>query len=407
MTLLRACSGLLKIRVVLLAVGACDRAEQRSLDYGLPSWSAAEDFRIGSLDDPTQALAPIPTRGIAVGPRGHVYVGQRFDQEIRIYDEVARLVRVIGGKGGGPGEFTALEYLGILGDTLYAINLFPPRLTLFSLSGDHLSTNPIALAAVSDDYVAAPPYLLFPDGTGLASPGFEAERVLANERIRRIYLRVDREGNVIDTVFSHPAARSTIVLALRGGRALATSQPFQDWPLVAFTSDGRRMAVVDRDASQNRQDGASFRVTVMTTAGGVLYAREYGYEPVHLPAQVVDSAVAVRVRFVAHEFSTALDAEKAVREAMYIPAYYPPVTDLDYANNGNLWIKREHLGERLQRWEVHDPNGRRCATIELPSTLDIKLIQGDAIWAVELDQYDVPYVVRYRITGSTGCSKLN
>src|SRR5690625_1170107 len=107
---------LLTILTVALACGEPDGGVD---EPSVPTWSLVEELRIGSLDDEDQALTRIEPNGLAVHPSGHLFVAQPRLAEIREYDPTGGLVRVIGGRGSGPGEFNMLRGIGFLGDTLY------------------------------------------------------------------------------------------------------------------------------------------------------------------------------------------------------------------------------------------------------------------------------------------------
>ncbi len=140
----------------------------------MQSWSVVEELRIGSVDDPETSLTRV--NGLAIGPQGHVYIAQPQDGQIRIYDRDGRFIRAFGGRGNGPGEFTRLLAIGLLADTVYALNIDPARVSLFTLEGEHIKTTLLA-APPADDYGILVPFMLFPDGTGVASRAFTPEAV--------------------------------------------------------------------------------------------------------------------------------------------------------------------------------------------------------------------------------------
>jgi hypothetical protein len=92
-----------------------------------------EELRIGSVDDPDAGFTDIG--GIAVDSEGLVYVLERRDRAVRVYDTSAQLVRTIGRSGEGPGEFRSPLLLGLLGDTLWVNDVGLRRVTFFSRGG--------------------------------------------------------------------------------------------------------------------------------------------------------------------------------------------------------------------------------------------------------------------------------
>lgn len=80
-------------------------------------WRLTPDLRIGSLDDAEQSLTTIA--GVSIGPDGLIFIAQPRDWNVRVHDAAGRFVRVIGRKGGGPGEFESISAVHWRSDTLY------------------------------------------------------------------------------------------------------------------------------------------------------------------------------------------------------------------------------------------------------------------------------------------------
>lgn len=93
----------------------------------LPAWTVVQELRIGALDDPEQALGPTNPNLLAVAPNGDIHVGQPQSGEIRTYDSTGALVRVIGGRGRGPGEFMRMVSIGLVEGELYGVDLSPAK----------------------------------------------------------------------------------------------------------------------------------------------------------------------------------------------------------------------------------------------------------------------------------------
>jgi hypothetical protein len=59
-------------------------------------------------------------------------------------------------------------------------------------------------------------------------------------------------------------------------------------------------------------------------------------------------------------------------------------------------LRREQFSDPLT-WTVIAPNGNIVATLSLPPNVRPMTVIGDQAWGVELDDDDVPQLVRYRI----------
>jgi hypothetical protein len=128
-----------------------------------------------------------------------------------------------------------------------------------------------------------------------------------------------------------------------------------------------------------------------------IFSRAYQYLPIRMDPLVADSAVARSVEARLRFFGTPAATEAAVRAVMDIPEYFLPVGRAEYAETGDLWLQREALHDADHTWWVLNPEGEQIARVTIPMGLDPRLIRGDELWGVELDELDVPYVVRYRI----------
>lgn len=61
----------------------------------------------------------------------------------------------------------------------------------------------------------------------------------------------------------------------------------------------------------------------------------------------------------------------------------------------NHWIEP-------QAWDVFDPDGTFLGRLELPPRAALHVMRGDRAWGTVLDANDVPYLVRWRVSGMSG-----
>ena len=128
--------------------------------------------------------------------------------------------------------------------------------------------------------------------------------------------------------------------------------------------------------------------------------RNAGYDPVPLPAERFDSAVAA----MSEEWSGfgRPTTEADIREAMYRPAYLPAVRGVMRAADGTIWLRRfdpvqSEDGESMNESWVLDAEGVPLALARFPAGVRVAVIDGDTVWGIELDELDVQYIVRYRL----------
>ena len=98
----------------LVACGPVGDDRIRDLD-DLPRLEAVEEQRLGHFDDPdVGSTFPVQAE---VDRDGNVYVLEASVPEIRVFSADGALLRRIGQRGEGPGEFRSARF-GVMGDTV-------------------------------------------------------------------------------------------------------------------------------------------------------------------------------------------------------------------------------------------------------------------------------------------------
>jgi len=383
--------------VLCLAVLGCGETPTPSLSISSNvEWTATQNLRIGSLDDPASALTRVG--GLAIDHEGRIYVSQPMDETIRVFDAEGQPVATIGRAGDGPGEFREVRGIGIFSDTLYVSDPTAARVTFFSLTGQVLETLHLTPHGLSPEWFAVTPWWLAPDGTALSPAAFLPPTTGPDQDSRQLLVRIDRAGEVLDTavIVDWPSEES-IELRSPVGSAVIT-QPFAGsfWPIVA--ADGSRVAVT-RVLDTEGGDSSAFCATVLRSLRDTVWSNSYSYEPIPISASMVDSTVAARARRLNKEvFPNPDDAERQIRQGISVPDHLAPMSGGVFAEDGQLWLQREDIPGEDQRWTVLDTAGIPVAQINLPRGLRVEVVRSDTLWGVEVDAFEVPYVVRYLIT---------
>ena len=366
-------------------------------------WSAWEEVRIGSEDEPGNVLTRVSQ--VRLGPGGAMLVGQPMDHTIRVYDGAGRAVRSIGRRGSGPGEFEGLGGFGFLGDTLYASDHRLGRVSLFSADGGFHTTFILRSPLIDDHsppwYLPGSPSSFLSDGTAMVNATMPVMLMEAGIITQVPWLRLARSGQLLDTLAWQDISWKPVRI-VSGGQEFVSRSPFEDPPLVQAMADGSGLAVVERRAATSRGP-ARFRVTRIGIDGDTLWAREYPYTPVRTPGAVVDAGVEQIVERLSRGRGVRTpprpaEIERALRSGGHVPEGLPPVTATASGDDGTLWLRREETAAETVRWEVLDRNGVLQATLSLPARVTVHAFAGDVLVGVELDELDVPYVVRYRVT---------
>ncbi|MCC6316262.1 MAG: hypothetical protein IT361_01130 [Gemmatimonadaceae bacterium] len=149
--------------------------------------------------------------------------------------------------------------------------------------------------------------------------------------------------------------------------------------------------MIDRRVASERRRG-SFRVTAIRADGDTLWSKSYGYEPRALEKGIRDSVFRSYESRLLRSGAT----PQQIRDAIFLPAYRPPISAAFAGADGSLWLARETGAATIEYW-VLDAAGHHVATARSPAKVSIRAVSGNYVWAVETDNDDVQRVARYRI----------
>jgi hypothetical protein len=380
----------------------------------LPVLEVRELLRIGSLDDPDYGFSFV--RGVDVDEEGNLYVMEAQDQEIRVYDPDGELVHRFGGRGEGPGEFTGLERFGVMGDTVWAFDTGLRRLTLFTQGGEVLSSSVVeeVFASFRSPRERAVLWPGRPDGDGLflaeTGPvaldfGLPQER----ETVQVPLVRFGPDGQVVDTVGFVPRWWGFQTDVVSVGRSTYTI-PNPPWAGSRWTHTPRDVLTIDQG-----RPGELHRLRIVRTrhSGDTVRVRDFSYRPHPFPPELMDSLAVVQAHrvgsfgrvgpagFEQHErhAQDSAAARTAIRRAMDWPEVQPPVRAEFVTSEGALWLMREQLRAGTRRWTLLDPEDEPEGELRLPSGAQIMWSDGPEFWTMERDEFEIPWLVKYRIEG--------
>ncbi len=112
---------------VVFALASCQAGSRDR--PGIQRMILSADLRIGSETAGPEYLFTNLTKVVPTDDA--IFVLQGGIPEIRVYGLDGRYRRTIGRAGAGPGEFDGLEVIGVLGDTLWAVDGNLRRITYF------------------------------------------------------------------------------------------------------------------------------------------------------------------------------------------------------------------------------------------------------------------------------------
>lgn len=381
---------------VLLSVGftlALDPC--RVVQAQTPAWQAVRDVRV-AFDDGPGALTSVS--GLTVGRDGRVYVSQPQEGIVRVYDSRGRFLRKIGRSGAGPGEFERPSRLGWRGDTLWVGDSPQARISLFRPNGSFVRSITFTQAGPLTGGRPNVPGSLLADGSvlGLWLPPMYT--LAGAKPVVEPLVRFSPRGDPLG-VLGRRQRRQEFVRVRSGTSSTYFAQPFSDSPLTAVAPDGSGLVIVTRAAATSRRQ-ASFTVRKVSFSGRTAFERAYPYTPRPLTGDAVESVVnkhAGGMQEAKFRTPPAAAARRLIREALYRPGYLAPVTDVVLGRDGTIWLRREATGRAVFDWQVLDAAGRPVGRVSLPAKVAVQYADRTQVWGVELDELDVPTLVRFRV----------
>ena len=388
---------MLRLIVSILFAASLAASASTATAQVLSQRRAVELYRIGGPNaEEAYAFPELPN--LVASQSGLVFA--RFAQagNISVFDQAGRHLRTIGRKGQGPGEFDFALAHGLLGDTLWVRNGFAPRISTFTIGGAHISTTPTPFQFASHQFSA-------PLGTsgymrnGRAYLLVDANVLGVSDRIQLPVLIGDRRMQRVDTLL-HVANPPGVFVPELGTFGVS---PIESPPLIHFATDGSGVIVVDWSGSSLSQA----RVRSFDPTGRLVWTRNVTMTPGRLTPQLRDSLITAyegrinRIAEIARRTggSVPRDIRAAAERALDLPDRLPPVRSVVKGIDGTIWLEQSD-GVIGGRWTVLDENGLPAFEVQLNPTIRLQQAKRDAIWATTVDEFDVPYIVHFRVEGS-------
>lgn len=412
----------LSLTCLLCGCGEAGGPADNSLET-LPDLVAEEEIRIGDRDDPDYGFSRVYS--LDVGEDGNVFVLESLVPEIRVYSPEGTLLRRIGKRGEGPGEFQGGPSFGVLGDTLWTVDRGLNRITIFDLGGDVLSTGTIdqVMVPLPSSFATVRPWAMRPDGMFISAvSGVRSSRrdpptgVTATDSIPTPFLLYDATGSVTDTIgwAERPPPRfwrppSEYRMEMRSieiaGRQQFVPGPPSGLPWWLNQLDG--YLLVETPLAEAPGEGV-LTLTRIGLVGDTVFSRDLFYDPIPYSDADLDSIAARGARGEAGGMlpfftpgASPPDNWKAIanrlRAEMDFPEFQMPIEYPFGARDGSVWLRWQDADSPEARWVLFDPQGRPRGVLTLPLDYRILWSQGDIFWAVDPDEYDVPWLVRFRI----------
>lgn len=386
-------------------------------------WTLEETLRVGSLDG-DDALSFVP--GIAIDPgTGDFYVPQR--QGVLVFSDTGDLRRVVGREGSGPGEFEAgARAVTWANDELWVADAF--RAQSFDSAG-----RPVDFVS----FRAAMPHegSFFVPEAPLADGSFWGRRWVTTMRgspgspTRVTLQRYDREGDPLDTIAVLDVRSRRIVTSPETGgfarHPLWSTLPPSAGPSLGDIVASDRASFILVDGAGGATNPDEFSLLRLSLTGDTLMHRSVPYEPVPISDEERDWWLEEFAASMAGDYTQGRagyrqrDAAARNRERrragdlFWLPDHYPPVRRVMAGRDGTIWLLREfNVLEGRDPWEVYDRDGELIGRVEIdggrghvtPWISRVQILQAsvEEVWATSTDEFEVPYIHRYRVDRGCG-----
>ncbi|UCG87586.1 MAG: 6-bladed beta-propeller [Gemmatimonadota bacterium] len=313
---------------------------------------------------------------------GTIVIANGGTHELRWYDATGTFVRSVGRRGGGPGEFTALDNIAVLrGDSIVAYDSEGNRISVFSPVGEFARS--ATLQGPRGFMVGA-----FADGSVVITATTAAGLMEGLSRWTESAFRYAATGLLLDTLGVFPGTEWFMEIQRSGSRIAAvssTSRPFAKSASFAASRDAFYAG------SQDTYEIAAYSVEGDLTA---LVRRDF----MNLPVTAADID--------AHRASELVDVTDPVERAEQLqrlekvpyPETMPAYGTIEIDTEGNLWVADyRRPGDDGPRWTVFDPEHRMLGTVQTPPGFRIHQIGSSFVLGRWRDELDVEHVQLYEL----------
>jgi hypothetical protein len=351
----------------------------------IPIVDVREEVRIESNDSvPGMLLTGIER--LAVLPDGRMLTTHPREAVVRVFDPGGRLLKVVGRRGDGPGEFRRIRQVGFVGDRIWVedqgwYQLFDAR-----------TYEPVGRVARGPTSGAF--HGLASDSTSLFSLGrHDSTGVSIHDRSGQRRMSIDIARRAAGHSFEVPWTEISPAGFLTGRIVPRTLySPLRTATGLSLVPGGREAVVLEPSELWKGPPG-QFTIRRIETATGRISA------PVTVSLAVRRVTRAEADSLVRHSTPPVTDPRDAKGAAEYrakakVPATFPAYRTFTPSADGVLWLTEY---ARPDMSLVVDFTGKPLMRVRLPKGMRVVAVSRTHVWGVAFDADDLPIVSRYRV----------
>jgi hypothetical protein len=328
--------------------------------------------------------------GLEIDGSGRIYVGNRPEKTIQVFDSTGRYLTNIGGEGNGPGEFKGITEIRIQSNQLYAFDFLQFRTTFFSLDSLKVDEVKNAYLSRSPDVEELNGWLYngnkFIDGerflvrymdeyanANVGTPKYNLDK----PRPGRYYI-VNSEGKVESEMLFELKSQKIITADVEGRHLWNLAPvPFLNQPLVSISDDGHIV-------SANSEESL---IKVYAPNGNYLRAFYF----------LIEKKTIVREELIELYGEGDEENENLITHAE-LPEKWPALGNIIMDDENRLWVSTIPDSEDLSNdWWVLQDTGELLATFRWPGNRSIEKIKDSYLYARETEEETgLQQIVKYR-----------
>ena len=401
------------------AASELDRSELEIIENTYAIWQPGQEWRIG--------VSPSIDIGVQEGESayelhrphyasrlsdGRIVVGNTGSHELRFYDQNGHHLTSAGDKGGGPGEFQRITWVGSANDSILVYDGNQRRLTVFNSEGEYVRATTLedldmgtTLARESRSSV---PHVggLMSDGSLLASLILQTAAAdlptgLTRDSVQLLKFAPDcsmqKKIGTFPNQIRDVQARQLGRIEVRGPTDIAFS------PRTVWTTGGDIIYVATTDRYEIKaydSEGTAFRIIrkqhqpeKVTETHRIQLLRNRRESKAGGPANAeVDFLLGAMEESPLPETLPAFDPDDRDDRGMRVGS------SLIVDAVGNLWVQEYRLpGDRTPKWSVFNGGGQLLGEVVAPDGLIVTEVGADYVLGWWTDEVDVPHILLYSL----------
>ena len=343
-------------------------------DGSQETWRIVEEFRVGN-ETGNSAIFFGLVSAITVDEYDQLLVLDRQASEILVFDSKGELVRTIGGKGAGPGEFEHAAHIDVgPNGNLWVMEMRIGRLTLLDSTGHYLREEHLDIFGW-DVGIVADAYLGGFDWQDRYNAAVEvpysgeggAQVILGGNHL--VLARYSASLAPIDTVpMPHSPVRFEKYVHVAQNAAMIEDVPLQGEFHWRFAPGGNYWTLLTRP----------YEISEVSTSGEILRTFAMPFDPVPVTDEDLQEAHESLDRF--FESGAELDLDK-------IPSTHPAANSFFVDEDGRIWVDKRAPSSEDQHhlFDIIDADGTLMGTLRSPfavSPTPIPIIRHGFLYAV-------------------------